>query len=211
MRDGFYSIKEIFYSLQGEGVRAGCPSVFVRFAGCNLACKMETHGFDCDTDFLNGEKVSLEQVVSRVKQLAGTCRWIVFTGGEPGLQLDIPLIAALREHGFSLAVETNGTQALPGNGFLDWITVSPKTPDSGVRQRNAHEVKFVVKHGDPIPRTGVDAQHYVLSPAALVKDKNDPMNAGHVPVQNLEWAVQLCLDNPPWRVSEQLHKRWRVR
>lgn len=206
-----YSVKEIFYSLQGEGMRAGCPSVFLRFAGCNLNCNKAEHGFDCDTDFLKGDKMTSEQIIDAMKLAGGECSWVVITGGEPSLQLDMPLVQDIKEEGYQIAVETNGTKMLPGNGFLDWICVSPKTPDETIKQRNAHEVKFVIKHGDPIPQTGVDALHYILSPAYEVIDKVDPANAGYVPDANLKWALELCLANPKWRLSEQQHKRWAVR
>ena len=126
-----YRINEIFYSLQGEGVRAGCPSLFVRFSRCNLRCTVETHGFDCDTEFESGQELTIEEIRSRLAALSTECEWIVLTGGEPALQIDDALVEALHSAGYKLAVETNGTLELPRG--LDWITVSPKVDEPEIR------------------------------------------------------------------------------
>ena len=122
-----FFVNEIFYSLQGEGVRAGSPSVFVRFGKCNMACKVETHGFDCDTEFASGTFLTLPELADLVNEVGDDCRWIVFTGGEPALQIDEPLIDWFSELGYWLAIETNGSIQLPDG--IDWITVSPKTAE----------------------------------------------------------------------------------
>jgi organic radical activating enzyme len=204
-----YVIKECFYSLQGEGIRAGEPSVFLRFAGCNLDCRLETHGFDCDTDFSRGDKLSLDEVVQRVVDVAGDCRWIVLTGGEPGLQVTGELVRAFKARQFKLAIETNGTQALPPG--LDWVCVSPKSPEAELRLFYTHEVKFVLRAGDPLPTPTIKSQHYLLSPAWEIGDKNDPANSGTLSAENLEHCIRLCLDNPRWRLSVQQHKWFRIR
>lgn len=205
-----YAIKECFYTLQGEGVRAGTPAVFVRFAGCNLDCRAPTHGFDCDTDFVGGQKLTGRQVVDRANAVrAEGCRWIVLTGGEPALQLDSDLIIELKRAGYNLAIETNGTIALPPG--LDWICVSPKVPDDEVAQRSANEVKFVLRRGAPLPRTTIEAQHFLLSPAFEVTSKTDPADPGQLTSENLDWCIALCLANPPWRLSLQQHKLWAIR
>lgn len=195
-----YVINEIFYSLQGEGVRAGTPNVFVRFSGCNQTCVIESHGFDCDTEFSSGRKMSLEELIESIRQEAGSCRWVILTGGEPGLQLDAPLVDALHAAGFQIAIETNGSIALP-NG-IDWITVSPKVAEHAIRQTRASEVKYVRHHGQGIPKTSVEAEHYLLSPAFL----GDQLDR-----RSLEWCIKLAKENPPWRLSMQQHKVWQVR
>lgn len=208
-----YFVVEIFRSLQGEGVRAGCPSIFVRFAGCNVNCRVQTHGFDCDTDHAHGKRYSAQEIVAACRALAvADEEWIVLTGGEPLLQIDVSLLSALVGGGFKLAIETNGTVALgPMAEFIDWICVSPKTPDAQVLQRSADEVKFVVKAGDPLPATKVMAKHYLLSPAWEVDVKGDPLSPGRLPSRNLEHAITLALTHPQWRISTQQHKLWRIR
>jgi 7-carboxy-7-deazaguanine synthase len=195
-----YAVNEIFYSLQGEGVRAGTPNLFLRLSRCNLACTVETHGFDCDTEFESGRRLTLEEIVAELRQLSGACDWIILTGGEPALQVDREMIDGLHTAGFRLAVETNGSIELPPG--IDWITVSPKVAEHAIRQRKAHEVKYVRGYGQAVPRTVVEADHYLISPA-FEGDQVDP--------RTLDWCIRLCKENPPWRLSVQQHKLWRVR
>jgi 7-carboxy-7-deazaguanine synthase len=181
-------------------VRAGAPSLFLRFSRCNLACSREIHGFDCDTEFESGRRMAIDEIVAELRSLSPRCSWVILTGGEPALQVDRPLIEALHEAGWKLAIETNGTvPLLPG---LDWITVSPKVAEDALRQRTADEVKYVRAHGQPLPETVVVAEHYLLSPA-FDADRLDP--------RNLAWCIRLVQDNPPWRLSVQQHKLWGVR
>ena len=195
-----YRINEIFYSLQGEGVRAGCPSLFVRFSRCNLQCAVATHGFDCDTEFESGSEMSVEEIVTEVRGLSRDCQWIVLTGGEPALQVDEALIDALHAAGYRLAIETNGTVALPAG--LDWVTVSPKVPEDALRQRAADEVKYVRAVGQEIPQTVVDARHYLISPA---------FDGDCLRNETREWCLDLVRSHPNWRISVQQHKGWGVR
>jgi organic radical activating enzyme len=195
-----YLINEIFYSLQGEGVRAGTPNFFLRLAKCNLACKVETHGFDCDTEFESGRWMTLPEIVEELRQLSEKCDWVVLTGGEPALQVDREMIDALHAAGYKLAIETNGSLELPEG--IDWITVSPKVAEHAIRQRQAHEVKYVRGYGQAVPRTVVEAEHYLISPA-VEGDRLDP--------RTLDWCIRLCKENPPWRLSVQQHKAWKVR
>lgn len=195
-----YRVNEIFYSLQGEGVRAGTPNLFLRFSRCNLDCKAATHGFDCDTEFETGTWMTLPGIVAEMRSLAPRCDWVILTGGEPALQVDDPLIDALHGAGYRLAIETNGTLELPAG--LDWITVSPKVPEAALRQRVAHEVKYVRAAGQPLPETVVAAEHHLISPA---------FHGGNLDPSHLDWCIRLCRDNPPWRLSVQQHKGWNVR
>jgi 7-carboxy-7-deazaguanine synthase len=195
-----YLVNEIFYSLQGEGVRAGTPNLFLRLSRCNLACKVETHGFDCDTEFESGRWMTPEEILAEFRQLSSTCGWVVLTGGEPALQADRELIDALHAAGYKLAIETNGSFPLPEG--IDWITVSPKVAEHAVRQRRADEVKYVRGYGQAIPKTVVEAGHYLISPA-FERAETDP--------RTLDWCIRLCKENPPWRLSVQQHKLWRVR
>lgn len=195
-----YQVNEIFYSLQGEGVRAGTPNLFLRLSRCNLECRVETHGFDCDTEFESGRRLSLEEIVAEMRQLSERCDWVILTGGEPALQVDAELIDGLHAAGYKLAIETNGSVELPPG--IDWITVSPKVAEHAIRQRVANEVKYVRGHGQGLPRTVVKADHYLISPA-FDGDQLDP--------RALDWCIRLCRDNPPWRLSVQQHKLWKVR
>ncbi len=195
-----YLVNEIFYSLQGEGVRAGTANLFLRFARCNLACTVESHGFDCDTEFESGRPLALEEIAAELAAFAAGCEWVILTGGEPALQVDRELIDGLHAAGYRLAIETNGSRELPPG--IDWITVSPKVAEHALRQRAAHEVKYVRGYGQAIPATVVEAEHYLISPA-FDGDSVDP--------RTLDWCVRLVRENPRWRLSLQQHKLWNVR
>ena len=190
-----YRINEIFFSLQGEGGRVGQPSLFLRFSKCNLTCRVETHGFDCDTEFESGTDLTADEILTELRSLTRECRWVVLTGGEPALQVDAELIGELHEAGYRLAIETNGTVELPEG--LDWVTVSPKVPEDAIRQRVADEVKYVLGYGQALPETTVKADHYWISPA-FEGDRVDP--------GTLDWCVRLVKENPQWGLSVQMHK-----
>ncbi len=194
-----YFINEWFLSLQGEGVRAGTPNIFLRFGNCNLRCSTKREGFDCDTEFTSGRRWTLDEIMTHLKEL-GSCPWIILTGGEPALQVDDELIDRLRNEGYKLAIETNGTQNISQK--IDWITVSPKVAEHALKQRTAHEVKYVRSYGMGIPQTVVEAQHYLISPA---------FEGNILPTRNLEWCMQLVKENPRWRLSIQMHKFWGIR
>jgi organic radical activating enzyme len=199
------TINEIFYSLQGEGMRAGTANVFVRFFGCNLQCRIEPGekspgGFDCDTEFASGRRMSLEDVVVEAKTIAPQCRWLILTGGEPGLQITQEMIEALHREGYNIAVETNGSIALPD--AIDWITVSPKVAEHALRQLRANELRYVRAHGQGIPRPSCQAEHKLISPA---------FEADGLGGKNLSWCIELVKQNPSWRLSVQMHKFLSIR
>lgn len=195
-------INEIFYSLQGEGVRAGTPNIFVRFSGCNLTCSKDDEyaGFDCDTEFLSGRSITRDQLLFDLRALS-SCRNIILTGGEPSLQIDQALVTLLKGSGYYLAIETNGTKELPGG--IDWITLSPKSAEHTIKQKAASEIKYVRHHGQGIPKPAARADFYLLSPAFQADGRIDP--------RDLAWCIQLIKENPSWRLSMQMHKYWRVR
>ncbi|MDP9121408.1 MAG: 7-carboxy-7-deazaguanine synthase QueE, partial [Acidobacteriota bacterium] len=166
-------------------MRAGTPNLFLRFSRCNLDCKAATHGFDCDTEFESGTWLTAREILDELRRLSPACPWVILTGGEPALQVDRELIDTLHGAGLRLAIETNGTLALPPG--LDWITVSPKVPEEALRQRTAQEVKYVRAHGQPLPRSVVHADHYLISPA---------FEGGRLDPQTLDWCIRLCQDNP---------------
>jgi 7-carboxy-7-deazaguanine synthase len=208
-----YHINEVFYSLQGEGARQGTANVFVRFAGCNERCRVETHGFDCDTEFTSGRRILADELIQRMRRLAPDCSNVILTGGEPLLQVDWRLLLALKDAGFYyIAVETNGSinyeDRLEGVLYypnsnlrlLDWVTVSPKVAEHAIRQREANEVKYVRKFGQELPATVVSAEHYYISPA-FSGDTLDP--------DALAWCVGLIKKQGKegrWKLTLQMHK-----
>ena len=195
-----YSVNEIFFSLQGEGVRAGTANVFVRFAGCNLTCKMESHGFDCDTEFSNGRTYTAKELAEEMARIGGPCRATVLTGGEPLLQVDDELLQQLKAQGWYIAVETNGTK--PRLQWIDWLTCSPKVAEHAIALKDVEEVKYVRHAGQALPKPHCVADYYLLSPA---------WTSSGVDRASLEWCIQLCKENPKWRLSIQQHKIWKVR
>jgi 7-carboxy-7-deazaguanine synthase (Cx14CxxC type) len=203
-----YSVKEIFYTLQGEGANAGTPAVFCRFAGCNLWSGREadrataTCDF-CDTDFVGtdgtgGGKFAgadeLADAVARQWPEGGGHRFVVCTGGEPLLQLDEAAIDALHRRGFRVAIETNGTiEAPPG---IDWICVSPKA-GAPLAMRRGHELKLVYPQArvEPERFESLEFDHFFLQPM------DGPQREA-----NTRSAIDYCLAHPRWRLSLQSHK-----
>lgn len=194
-----YRINEIFYSIQGEGEHTGKAAVFVRFSGCNLKCPF------CDTDFKSFMEATAEQILSRVMEMSGDCRFVVLTGGEPTLQADIALCDTLHKAGYYIAMETNGTK--PVIIPVDWVTISPKQAFVGSvgtpRLRKANEVK-VVFDGVHTPSTyGIDAEHYYLQPCDTGNEKKN--------AAILKACVDYILWHPKWKLSLQTQKIINVR
>jgi 7-carboxy-7-deazaguanine synthase len=203
-----YAVKELFYTLQGEGARAGRAAVFCRFAGCNLwnghengrataVCRF------CDTDFVGtdgaggGKFDGPESLAGAIAAAWGDrpgARYVVMTGGEPALQLDEALCAALHDRAFEVAIETNGTLPLPSG--VDWICVSPKSTAALVVTRG-HELKLVYPQDDAPPETfeSLAFDGFVLQPMDGVLRK-----------QNEAACVRYCLEHPKWRLGLQTHK-----
>ena len=204
-KDKRYRVNEIFYSLQGEGLRAGEASVFVRFSGCNLKCSLKKSDispgfFNCDTEFTSGREMGYAEIMDEVDSVANQCQWIVLSGGEPALQVDKHLVAAAHDRGYKVAIETNGTRHLPEH--IDWVTVSPKTAEHTILVRKCDEVKYLRAAGMSIPKTSIEASHYLISPI---------FDAGMVSMGDLRHCIQLVKDNPKWRLSVQQHNMWEVR
>lgn len=206
-----YAVKEIFYTLQGEGAQAGRAAVFCRFAGCNLWTGREADRASaicqfCDTDFIgvdgeNGgvfeDAQSLADAIRREWAAPGNDSGrplVVLTGGEPLLQLDADLVDAVHRHGMEVAVETNGT--IPVLETVDWVCVSPKA-GAALRQVTGNELKVVV------PQQGLDL--HALGKLAFAHYYVQPM-AGQDYTANCKFAVEFCLAHPKWRVSIQMHK-----
>jgi 7-carboxy-7-deazaguanine synthase len=204
-----YQVKEIFYTLQGEGANAGQPAVFCRFAGCNLWTGREQDRAAavcqfCDTDFvgidgtLGGKYLDADALARQIEAQwpAGDIahRFVVMTGGEPLLQVDDALIAALHARSFKIAVETNGTIAAPKG--IDWLCVSPKAGAPWV-QRTGHELKVVWPQPpfDLAELESADFMHRYLQPMDNV-----------LRLENTQRCVTVCMQRPAWRLSLQTHK-----
>ncbi|MFZ6725527.1 7-carboxy-7-deazaguanine synthase [Undibacterium sp. MH2W] len=204
-----YSVKEIFYTLQGEGNHAGRPAVFCRFSGCNLWSGREEDRATaicqfCDTDFvgtdgIGGGKFKLAQeLAATIDSLWPTSyaasKYVVFTGGEPLLQLDSDLIEAMHAVGFEIAIETNGTLPVPEG--VDWICVSPKM-GSELVVRKGNEIKVVIPQlgQDMASYANLDFEHY------FVQAMDGPLVA-----DNLRRAIDFCKQHPQWKLSLQTHK-----
>ena len=216
-----YQVKEAFYTLQGEGAQAGRASVFCRFSGCNLWSGREVDRATakctfCDTDFIgtngiNGGKFAnasalaehitalwpAQSVNAQTDAKAYATPYVVFTGGEPLLQLDSALITALHQHGFEVAVETNGTLAPPPG--IDWLCVNPKGSNP-LAVTQGDELKLVFPQTDAPPEkfTSLGFKHFFLQPMDLA-----PLNQHKTTVVE---TTAYCMANPQWRLSLQMHK-----
>lgn len=213
-----YLVREMFRTLQGEGVQVGTPMLFVRFSGCNLWTGREPDRVRdaartgaqcplyCDTDFVSGERLEASDIVARLSSLPGP-RWICFTGGEPALQLDRPLLEATRAAGYLAAIETNGSRDLgPIRDLLDWVCVSPKLPLSNLLVPSTAQT--IVCEGDELkliyqgqaastlePFVQLHFRHFLLQPAWGPRYQ-----------EFLVAALSLVQAQPVWRLSLQTHK-----
>lgn len=189
-----YALNSVFVSLQGEGLRTGTVNVFVRFAGCNRTCPF------CDTDFKKLFTMSAGELIYGIRDIWSSGEFppaVILTGGEPMLQVDMPLLEEMKAAGFYVAIETNGT--LPVPSLVDWITVSPK--DGIPMQLVANEVKFVMQKDSPLPTNFVETDNLLLSPVH---------RGERIDEAALAWCISLCIKNPQWRLSTQAHKAWGI-
>lgn len=211
-----YAIKELFYSLQGEGFHSGRPTVFVRFSGCNLWNGKEADRKNaicnfCDTDFVGtdgsyGAKYpDAESLILQIKKLWPDTKnskirpYVVCTGGEPLLQLDKNLIDRIHEHGFELGIETNGTLEAPEG--IDWICMSPK-PNTQIKLISGDELKFIFPQLqlDPLEFESLNFRHFYIQPM-------DGFEMGN----STQLAMEFCLKHPQWKLSLQTHKLLGIR
>jgi len=205
-----YSVKEIYLTVQGEGAQTGLPAVFLRFAGCNLWSGLERDRAKavckfCDTQFVGTDGPGGGKFKT-AKTLAEACLgywpkgentgqpWAVCTGGEPLLQLDVPLIEALHAAGFKIAVESNGTIKAPKG--IDWLCVSPKA-DAEIVQKSGQELKLVFPQVENRPEDFIDLDFKNFS--------LQPLDDAHQ-TANMQAAFDYCLKHPKWRLSVQTHK-----
>lgn len=196
MKNNTLKVNEIIFTLQGEGQLAGMPVIFVRLSGCNKVCPF------CDTAHETGEELSIPIIISRVKTLNPDCTMVIFTGGEPLLQLDSEVVEAFIRAGYNVGLETNGSLPIPDGVQFNYISVSPKGTPMEVKKnfpQGTNEIRYPLKHGQTPPPLHIlpDAERYYVSPIfrgnTLIK-------------QNVDWCIQFCKDNPQWSLSIQLHK-----
>ncbi len=184
-------VNEIFYSLQGEGARSGSASIFIRLTQCNLACEF------CDTDFLEGREMSFDEIYESIKDYPS--KWIVWTGGEPTIQLTDDILQKFRNKGYKQAIETNGTRSVPA--LIDYIACSPKVNFHSIKERMSQvaEIRIPIKRGDTLPDISIfpQAAHYFISP---IFDQGVPN------WDNIAYCVELAKANPQWQLSLQIHK-----
>lgn len=189
-------VNEYFYSLQGEGARQGVPTIFIRLSGCNLSCSF------CDTDFDSYEALSLDELSSRIASYP--CKSIVWTGGEPTLQLDSAIVSYFKDLGYYQAIETNGMQSVPEG--IDYISCSPKHRNVSMLHKffpqGVSEWRFLIESEGalPIPKEQLPkALHYCVSPVFdLSTDRPNPIA--------LQRCIDYCLEHSQWRLSLQIHK-----
>ena len=203
-----YVVREVFRTLQGEGVQAGTPMVFVRFAGCNLWSGREADRERdaarfgalcprfCDTDFVSGERLTADEIVARVIALEGP-RWICYTGGEPALQLDVEVLGKTRAAGYRAAIETNGTVSIEGvRALLDWVCVSPKLAHLAVTSGDELKVVYSGQTAAELRALeALDFRHRLLQPEGGARYE-----------EHLHAALDFLRAQPTWRLSLQTHK-----
>ena len=203
-----YSVKEIYYTLQGEGFHTGRPAVFLRFSGCNLWSGLEKDRATaicrfCDTDFwgvdgINGGKYELQELVDKCISMwpkhSGSQPFLVCTGGEPLLQLDVPLIKRFKEAGFYIAIESNGTISVPSG--IDWVCISPKA-GSEIKVNSGNELKLVY------PQSSIDPQSFVHLPFDhfYLQPLDDPNRS-----KNIADCIDYISAHTAWKLSLQTHK-----
>ncbi|MEK7431901.1 MAG: 7-carboxy-7-deazaguanine synthase QueE [Cyanobacteriota bacterium] len=186
-----YKLVEIFYSIQGEGTRVGTPNIFVRFSYCNLSCDF------CDTPYndINLE-LSEEELIKEIEKFK--CKNIIFTGGEPTLQLNDNFLIKMKNKGYYLAIESNGIKEV--SNIIDFICISPKSKK--INQLIGDELKFVLKKGDFLPNKIGNFKNYLISPE---------MNYNLPNFDNINYCIDIVKENPSWSLSIQTHKFLNIR
>lgn len=193
-------VSEIFYSLQGEGARAGTPTIFIRLSGCKAKNACFAAGIKCDTEFESGKELSVKEIHSWCDQTG--CKEITWTGGEPLDQLDHEIVQYFKDHGYYQAIETSGLHKAPEN--IDFVCVSPKVAEHVIQKNfpdGVSELRYVRHKGQSIPEPSVKADHYWISPHS---------DGWTINSENLQHCIDLCKQNPKWKLSIQQHKVWNI-
>jgi organic radical activating enzyme len=195
-------VSEIFYSLQGEGARAGTPTIFIRLQGCKAKDACFASGVRCDTEFESGKAWAVNELAGWIEKNAPGCKEITWTGGEPLDQLTDEVIAYFKNCGFYQAVETSGLHPAPLG--IDFICVSPKVAEHVVSRnfpQGVSELRYVRHAGQQVPEPKIKAAHYWISP------HSDGFTINSV---NLKHCIELCKESPKWKLSVQQHKLWNI-
>lgn len=196
------NVSEIFYSLQGEGARVGTPTIFIRLQGCKAKFACAKLGIKCDTEFESGREMKISDIEKWIKNNAPNCKEITWTGGEPTDQLTEEIVRFFKEKGFFQAIETSGINPTPIG--LDFICVSPKVAEHIIKKNfptGVNELRYVRHTGQGIPKPLIESQHYWISP------HSDGFNINS---ENLKHCINLCVENPKWKLSLQNHKIWNI-
>lgn len=195
------NVSEIFYSLQGEGARAGTANVFVRLQGCKAKDACYASGIKCDTEFESGRAYTIQELYEAVDKYK--CGKLIWTGGEPAQQLTADHVAYFKQRGYYQCIETSGLFSVPDG--LDYIVVSPKVAEHVVKKNfdntQVHELRYVRHAGQEIPKPSITALYYCLSPHS---------DGFTINASNLAHCIELVKQNPDWRLSVQQHKLWNV-
>jgi organic radical activating enzyme len=193
-------ISEIFYSLQGEGARAGTATIFIRLQGCKAKFACASMGIKCDTEFESGKEYSLDQLYNFIKDMPS---WeITWTGGEPTDQLTDEIVSYFKQKGYYQAIETSGLN--PVCNGLDFVCISPKVAEHIIKKNfpnGCDELRYVRHKGQDIPQPAIEAKHYWISPHS---------DGFTINAENLKHCIELCLQNPKWKLSVQNHKLWNI-
>lgn len=194
-------ISEIFYSVQGEGARAGSANVFIRLSGCKTKDACFASGVKCDTEFESGREWTLTEIETWIKDNAVPGCAIIWTGGEPAQQLTEEIVEHFKALGHYQAIETSGLFSVPGN--LDFVVLSPKVAEHVIAKnfKRVNELRYVRHAGQDIPKPSIEADHYFVSPHSDGFEINST---------NLKHCINLVKENPQWKLSVQQHKLWKV-
>jgi organic radical activating enzyme len=195
-------VSELFYSLQGEGARAGTPTFFIRLQGCKAQHACYASGIKCDTEFESGKEMFLNELLAYMKYLSPECREITWTGGEPLDQLTQEIVSFFKDEGYYQAIETSGLH--PCAIGIDFVCVSPKVAEHVIAKNfpnGVDELRYVRHKGQSIPQPSVSARHYWLSPHS---------DGFTINADNLKHCIDLCKLNPVWKLSIQQHKVWNI-
>jgi 7-carboxy-7-deazaguanine synthase len=195
-------VSEIFYSLQGEGARAGTATFFIRLQGCKAKHACFASGIKCDTEFESGSEFTLDEIYSQIQSLSIECKEITWTGGEPLDQLSEDMIQFFKQKGYFQAIETSGLHSC--NLSVDFICVSPKVAEHVIQKNfpnGVSELRYVRHKGQSVPKSSIVAKHYWLSPHS---------DGFEINKENLKHCIELCRTNPIWKLSIQQHKLWNI-
>lgn len=196
------NVSEMFYSLQGEGQRVGTPTFFIRLQGCKAKNACFAAGIKCDTEFESGKELELSEIVTMIKKLNADCKEITWTGGEPLDQLNDDIIHFFSKLGYYQCIETSGLHPAPEG--IDYVCVSPKVAEHVVKKnfpKGVDELRYVRHKGQDIPQPQISAKYKFISPHS---------DGFTINTENLNHCIDLCLQNPSWKLSVQTHKLWNI-